>query len=120
MLQLPTAAPASGTLLESEAQDAEVFTGLQRQAEAQDTHLKATRAHGTVGCQQHGRDTAALPMDPSPAPTRPPVPAGRAQVRPADDAVLLGRVQPLESRQRPLLDPKAALSHVPKNNSKKD
>lgn len=61
-----------------------------------------------------------LPTAPSPAPTGTPLPAGRAQVRPADDAVLVGRVQPLESRQRPLLDPKPAFSHIPKNNSKKD
>lgn len=49
-----------------------------------------------------------------------PLPAGGAQVCPADDAMLVGRVEPLESRQRPLLDAKAALSHIPKNNIKRD
>lgn len=51
---------------------------------------------------------------------RAPLPAGGAQVCPAEDAVLLGRVEPLESRQRPLLDAKAALAHVPKNNTQRD
>lgn len=57
---------------------------------------------------------ASAPHSAHPAPAAP-SPAGGAQVCPADDAVLLGRVEPLESRQRPLLDAKAALSHVPKN-----
>lgn len=51
---------------------------------------------------------------------RAPLPAGGAQVCPAEDAVLLGRVEPLESRQRPLLDAEPALSHVPKNNTQRD
>lgn len=87
-----------------------------RQAGAQEVRVKTTRFNK----EQAVGDVAVVPRVPSPAPSSPPLPAGRAQVCPADDAVLVGRVEPLESRQRPLLNAKAAFSHVPKNNIKGD
>lgn len=79
-----------------------------RQAGAQETRVKTTRA-----CERpSSRVDGSTPQSP--------LPAGGAQVCPADDAVLMGRVEPLESRQRPLLNAKAAFPHVPKNNIKRD
>lgn len=85
-----------------------------RQAGAQEACVKIMRA-----CERaSSRGCASAAHSPQPCTQQPPLPAGRAQVCAADDAVLVGRVEPLESRQRPLLNAKAAFSHVPKNNIK--
>lgn len=41
------------------------------------------------------------------------LPGGRLQVSTAEDAMLLGAVEPLEGCQRPLLNPEPSLLHVP-------
>lgn len=41
------------------------------------------------------------------------LPGGRLQVSAAEDAMLLGAVEPLEGCQRPLLNPEPSLLHVP-------
>ena len=41
------------------------------------------------------------------------LPGGRLQVSAAEDAMLLGAIEPLEGCQRPLLNPEPSLLHVP-------